>query len=357
LERVMHDGTKVRAYASSDTFRREGRIRAHLEAAGEQIRRMEEQGEAEEVGRRVVRARERAVRERRGRLEKALEELEKVRAGKQGEEKKREARVSMTDPEARIMKTSGGGYGPSYNVQLSTDAANKVIVGMGVTQTEVDYKELVGAVERVEETLGKAPGEMVVDEGYVSRENILAMSEKGVGLIGPMGEGDAQSAGQLKRRGVEEAFYPERFGYDAQSDTYRCPAGKELKKEGQEKRIGKVNYRYRARASECQGCGFKGQCCPENTSKGRAIVRGEEAAEVAAFRARMQTDEAKAIYRRRGEVAEFPNAWLKEKIGLRRFRLQGLAKVTLEALWACLAYNIQQWIRLSWRPRRQATAA
>jgi len=60
---------------------------------------------------------------------------------------------------------------------------------------------------------------------------------------------------------------------------------------------------------------------------------------------------AKAIYRQRGAVAEFPNAWIKDKIGLRQFRLRGLVKVGMEALWACLTYNIKQWIRLCWRPQ------
>jgi hypothetical protein len=49
-------------------------------------------------------------------------------------------------------------------------------------------------------------------------------------------------------------------------------------------------------------------------------------------------------------VAEFPNAWIKAKLGVRQFGLCGLLKVRLEALWAWLTYNIQQWIRLSWRP-------
>ena len=67
---------------------------------------------------------------------------------------------------------------------------------------------------------------MVTDGGFVSRENILAMKEKGIDFIGPMGVGVAQSAGQMKRRGVDPSFYPEAFHYDAVSDTYRCPAGK-----------------------------------------------------------------------------------------------------------------------------------
>ena len=53
----------------------------------------------------------------------------------------------------------------------------------------------------------------------------------------------------------------------------------------------------------------------------------------------------------RSEVAEFPHAWIKTKLGIRQFRLRGLVKVGLEAIWACLTYNIQQWIRLSWRQK------
>jgi hypothetical protein len=79
------------------------------------------------------------------------------------------------------------------------------------------------------------------------------------------------------------------------------------------------------------------------------VVREEEAPAVVAFRAKMATEEAKQIYQQRGAVAEFPNAWIKAKIGLRQFRSRGLIKVTMEATWACLTYNIQQWIRLRWR--------
>ena len=84
------------------------------------------------------------------------------------------------------------------------------------------------------------------------------------------------------------------------------------------------------------------------------VVREEEAPAVMAFRAKMGTEEAKQIYRQRGGVAEFPNAWIKAKIGLRQFRLRGLIKVRMEALWACLTYNIQQWIRLHWKITLQA---
>ena len=75
-----------------------------------------------------------------------------------------------------------------------------------------------------------------------------------------------------------------------------------------------------------------------------------EPAAVAAFREKMDTDEARQIYRQRGPIAEFPNAWIKERIGLRKFRVRGLRKAGMEAVWACLTYNVMQWMRLCWRP-------
>jgi transposase len=354
LERVMHDGTKIRACAAADSFRREERIRSHLEAARAQVAAMGDP-RAEPSARQRA-ARQRAQRERTQRLEQALTELERIREGKAGHEAKEQARVSQTDPQARIMKHGDGGYAPSYNAQLSTDAAHGLIVGVGVSQAASDYGELVGAVDRVEQNLGRKPQQVVTDGGFTSRENVVAMDGKGIDLIGSLDEHNAQSAGQLQRRGVQDDFYPQAFAYDAEQDVYRCPAGEILRHDSQEKRIGVVHHRYRAAAASCAACRFKPQCCPQNETSGRAVTRAVEAPAVQAFITKMQTDAAKAIYRRRGPVAEFPNAWIKAKIGLRQFRVRGRVKAGMETLWACLTYNIQQWIRLSWRTQALATA-
>ena len=247
------------------------------------------------------------------------------------------------------MKQSDGGFAPSYNVQISTDAAQGMIVGVEVSQSGSDYGQLIAGVEKVEENLGRAPEQVVVDGGFTSRENILALEEKKVDLIGSLGDGAAQSAAQMERRGVDPAFHPEAFIYHPDQDTYLCPAGKTLVAAGKEKRIGVIHPKYQAQAADCAVCAWKQKCCPQKTVKGRTIVREEEALAVGVFRAKMQTAEAKQIYRQRGAVAEFPNAWIKAKIGLRQFRLRGLLKVKMEAVWACLTYNIQQWIRLRWR--------
>ena len=83
-------------------------------------------------------------------------------------------------------------------------------------------------------------------------------------------------------------------------------------------------------------------------------IRMTENVEVAAFREKMKTEAAQQIYKKRGPVAEFPNAWIKDKLGIRKFRLRGMAKAKTEALWGAFTYNVQQWIRLSWRPKLMA---
>jgi transposase len=355
LERVTHDGTKIMASAGADSFRREERIREHLKAAAEQVAAMGDPRAESTAGQRA--ARERASRQRQERLGQALTELEKIRENKTGEQAKEQARVSMTDPQSRIMKQANGGFAPSYNVQVTTDTAAGMIVAVGVSQSSSDYGELVAAMERVEENVGAKPQQALTDGGFTSRENILAMAEAGIDLIGSLDEHDAQSAGQMKRRGVGEAFYPEAFIYDAELDQYRCPAGQVLRHEGQEQRIGVVHRRYRADERRCATCPNKGQCCPGNQGKGRSITRAVEASAVQTFIDKMRTAAARAIYRLRGAAAEFPNAWIKAKIGLRQFHVRGLAKVGCESLWACLTHNIQQWIRLRWRGQFAAAAA
>ena len=64
-----------------------------------------------------------------------------------------------------------GAYAPSYNVQISTDAKAKIIVGVGVTQCSSDAGELEAAVERIEKNLGQKPEQMVVDGAYPTQRD------------------------------------------------------------------------------------------------------------------------------------------------------------------------------------------
>jgi len=340
----MHDGTRIKACAGSDSFRREERLKEHLEAARKQVEAMGDPREEEPTRKRA--ARERALRERQQRLEQALEEVQKVREAKRQD--KEQARASQSDPQSRVMKQSDGGYAPSYNVQLSTEASHRIIVGAEVSQSPNDCVHLIGAVEKVEANLGKKPAQVVVDGGFTSRENIMAMAEQGVDMIGSLPK--ANPTGGQRQRGVSEQFDLDKFSYEAKQDIYRCPAGESLRHKGRAFGPGVVIHKYTAKIETCAVCQFRSQCCPGNHYHGRSVTRTEHSPILQKFAEKMETEQAKAIYRQRGPIAEFPNAWIKDKLGLRQFRLRGLIKVRLEVLWATLTYNIQQWIRLSWRP-------
>ena len=345
LERVMQDGTKIRAKAAADSFRRQERVEQALKEAKAQVAAVEAMSE-EEGSRRMAKARQRAARERQERLEQALKEFEQL---EKEDKDKEQRRVSTSDPEARVMKQPGGGYGPSYNVQIDTDAKNGVVVAVGVVQAGNDFEQLEPGVDRVEDNLKETPKEVVTDGGYVSKDTIVAMKERAIEYIAPCVDEAGKGQSSYDNRGVSAEYHSSRFIYDVQSNSYRCPQGKTLFYEGKEQRHLQVSYRYRAKRSDCEGCSMKSQCCPGNRVVGRSVHRSEELAEVAEFRQKMQSEGARAIYKTRAQVAETPNLWIKAKFKLRQFSVRGLAKVGMEALWACLTYNIRVWMRLCWR--------
>jgi transposase len=349
LERVMHDGTKIRGNASARSFRTEEALDKHLQAAREQVEALSWE-QSDETARHEA-ARQRSARERVERVEKALQQLEAIRQNKSGAEEKRQARASMSDPEARVMKQAGGGYAPSYNVQLSTEASHKIVVAVEVSQQGNDYGQLVPAVEQIRDNFQAAPRQMVVDGGFTSRENIMKMAAEGIDLVGSLADGAGQGSSSVSKGLHAAEFSRAAFDYDGASDAYRCPAGETLKAGRQRKVSGGAIRFYHAPAAACQSCRFKAQCCPK--SQRRTLAPLEEGPDIQAFRQKMETPRAREVYKQRAEVAEFPNAWVKEKLGLRRFRARGLLKVKCEALWAALTYNIQQWIRICWRPKLQ----
>ena len=345
LERVMQDGTKIRAKAAADSFRRQQRVEQALKEAKAQVAAVEAMSE-EEGSRRMAKARQRAARERQERLEQALKEFDQL---EKEDKDKEQRRVSTSDPEARVMKQPGGGYAPSYNVQIDTDANNGVVVAVAVVQAGNDFEQLEPGVDRVEHNLKETPKEVVTDGGYVSKDTIVAMKERAIEYIAPCVDEAGKGQSSYDNRGVSAEYHSSRFIYDAQTNSYLCPQGKILSYEGKEQRHLQVSYRYRAKRLDCEGCPMKSQCCPGNRVVGRSVHRSEELAEVAEFRHKMQSERARAIYKTRAQVAETPNLWIKAKFGLRQFSVRGLTKVGMEALWACLTYNIHVWIRLWWR--------
>jgi transposase len=139
LERVTLDGTKIKANAGGNTFRRKEKLQAHLGLAREQVRILNAEGEREEsTTTRQAAARRRAARQRASRLEAAVREVERLQREKKRDRKEFIARASSTDPDAHVMRNGEGGTVPSYNVQLLTDTTHGMVVNVEATTDAID---------------------------------------------------------------------------------------------------------------------------------------------------------------------------------------------------------------------------
>ena len=347
------DGTKIKAQAGGNTFRRKETLEAHLQLAREQVRLMEEQAAAEEqMARRQVAARRRAARQRRSRLEAAVREVERMQSEKKEDRERFVARASGTDPEAHVMRNGEGGTVPSYNVQLLTDAAQGLIVNVEATTDAVDHHQLAPALERCKQTLGRLPEQVVADGDYTNHASVQAAANCGVDFYGSWQE--SWKPGEHDAQGRSAAFLSSAFPYDAGQDCFTCPAGKILTHRATQNRQHGIRIHvYRTPREACQRCPLRSQCAPQKARAAwvRSISRSEEPAATLAFKSKMATEQAKRIYAQRSRLAEFPHAWIKERCGLRQFRCRGLLKATLEATWAALSYNLTRWFAL----KRQAT--
>ncbi len=358
LERVTLDGTKIKANAGGNTFRRQEKIAAHLQLAREQVRLMEEQAaEEEQMAKRQVGARRRAARQRQSRLEAAGREVERLQQEKKEDRDTFVARASITDPEAHVMRNGEGGTVPSYNLQLLTDAAEGLIVNVDMTTEAVDHHQLAPALERCAETLGRLPEQIVADGDYTNHASVAAAASCGVDFYGSWQE--SWKPGARDAQGRSSEFLASAFHYQAERDCFTCPAGETLTHRALQNREHGVRLHvYRPPQEACRTCALRSQCAPPKARPQwvRSISRMQEPAATLAFKAKMATEAAQQIYAQRSRLAEFPHAWLKERCGLRQFRCRGRLKATMEATWAALSYNLTRWFALRRRPTLTAAA-
>ena len=199
-EKIAQDGIRVRASAGAASFRRKPTLEKHLEEARQVVAQLKLQAEErqsseaetttfdddDDGGRsRGQAARERAAKERLARLEAALDEIPSARASKPPK-KQDEARVSTTDPEARVMKMADGGYRPAYNIQFAADSNNRVIVGVDVTNIGSDQGQAPPMEEQVEARSGQVPDIWLMDGGFNKHSSIEALSEKEIVVYTPV---------------------------------------------------------------------------------------------------------------------------------------------------------------------------
>lgn len=181
LERVAQDGMRVRADAGAASFRRQARLEEHQAEARELVQALKAQAQADpgHASRRAQAARLRAAQEREQRIADALARLPEMAAAKRRNgDKAEDARASTTDVDASNMKMGDGGFRPAYNVQFATDCASQVIVGVEAVTAGSDMAQLAPMVVQVEQRLGQAAEQWLVDGGFPGHAQIDAVAGK-----------------------------------------------------------------------------------------------------------------------------------------------------------------------------------
>lgn len=352
---MLQDGTKVKAVAGRASLHRRKTMEKRLKQARKVMRELERRAAAEEAAGEKAdlkqeAAQKRAAEEAVKRASGALEKLKKLQAAAAPKERE-DVRVSASEPDARKMKHADGSLAPSYNVQVSTEAKSRMIVGIGVTTAANDTQELMTAIEQVKKNTGQEPKQVIADNGYATRSNVEETSARNIELIAPWKEDASREAGACARNGIGKEFAPSAFRGRAGGNQLVCPAGKQLVVIGERRHHGIVRKIFEARAGDCGRCGDRAQCCPG--SGVRRVERVVESQPMKQYLARMKRPEVKQLYRKRSEIAEFPHLWAKAVKGWRRFSVRGVVKAGMEAIWVALAYNMSQWIRV--RPEAAAT--
>ncbi len=214
LERVAQDGMRVRASAGASSFRRKKGLESCLKAARAQVKRLAQEREHPDPGvtRRQQTARERAAREREERVEEALAHLPQAKAAKERQSwtrtiaeraKLRAPRTSTTDPQARVMKMPDGGFRPAYNVELATDSAKGVIVGVAVISEGTDAGQAAPMEAQVVRRTGQHPKSYLMDGGFATRDDITTLEQRGVAVYAPV---------RLPRNRPEQERFQPRYG-------------------------------------------------------------------------------------------------------------------------------------------------
>ncbi len=341
LKRVFHDGSKIKANASLNSFHRKKTIEENLKLAEEAIKQLEQQ-DCQQQNDRSRAAQENAARKRKETLAKAIEQFKNLPAKTK---RKHETRVSQTDPDARNMLLAGGGYAPAYNVQLTTEGKNGFIVAAQIAQSSSDSEQLQPALEKTIENTKEIPQQVVTDSGFTNKTNIVKLTEHRIQIIGPLLP-QSSTVEQFEKRGIDPSFGKNAFHFDSQKNQYTCPAGKVLRYVGSRRGKASIENLYRAPGIDCRTCPFKIMCCGKAKRPQRQLIRIEDLPEVASFKKVMETEPAKQIYKQRAQFAEFPLAWIKEKFGLRRFHVRGRDKTLTEILWASITFNVLWFLRI-----------
>jgi transposase len=239
--------------------------------------------------------------------------------------------ISLTDPDARSMKTRGTGI-VGYNAQIAVDAKHHLIVAHEVTNDGIDRSQLSSMAKQASVAMDSKELTAVADRGYFKGEEILACEQAGISVIVPKPLTSGSKA--------EGRFGKQDFVYLADDDEYRCPAGQRLTRHFAVVEHGMTLHAYWS--SACQGCAMRAQCT--TSAEPRRIRRWEHEAVLDAMQARL--DNAPEMMRIRRQTVEHPFGTIKSWMGATHFLTKTLPRVSTEMSLHVLAYNMKRVIKL-----------
>ena len=244
-----------------------------------------------------------------------------------------DSQISLTDPDARSMATSGKGTGlVGYNVQMAVDAEHHLIVAHEVTNVGNDRTQLVSMGQKALDATGCEEITALADRGYFNGEEVLACEGTGVVPCVPK----TLTSGNTKRG----LFTGQDFVYDAEKDRYTCPAGQHLTK-GKVRSDRRDNIDHYRNLTACLTCALKPRCTPDKIKR---VKRWEHEGVLDKMQARLERmPEAMRIRR---QTVEHPFGTIKAWMGSTHFLTRTLEKVKTEMSLHVLAYNLKRMINI-----------
>lgn len=236
--------------------------------------------------------------------------------------------ISLTDPDARSMATSGRGTGMvGYNVQTAVDAKHHLIVAHEVTNAGHDTAQLAKMAKQAKKAIGAEQLTVVADRGYFQSEQILACDQAQITTYLPKPQTSPNMA---------KGYFGKRdFIYVAEDDEYRCPAGQRLTRRTKTHQGRLIVHRYWS--SVCQTCSLKSKC---TTGHERRVSRWEHEEVLEALEARLDREPERMRARR--ETVEHPFGTIKSWMGSTHFQMKTLKRVSTEMSLHVLAYNLKR---------------
>ena len=328
---VAIDGSKFKAVNSRDRNFTRAKMKRRLEQIEQSVARyLDQLDSADRQEPSLARATKTTrLKEKIATLKEEMQRLEELEARMLATP---EQQISLTDPDARSMATSGRGSGMvGYNVQAAVDTRHHLILAHEVTNAGTDRAQLSTMAKKTKAALVADKLDVVADRGYFDGEEILACETAGitVTLPKPLTSGS-------KARG---RFGKQDFVYVAADDVYLCPAGERLVYRYTNQEKGRTLRRYWSTA--CQSCAIRDRC---TTGKERRITRWEHEDVLEAVQRRL--DEHPEKMRQRRETVEHPFGTLKARMGATHFLMKALPRVASEMALHVLAYNLTRVINI-----------